>query len=118
MADVRTLPNASILDNIRVVFGNAVSRYYPFKDRDVTSLNARFDDYSVFQLNVGLLLCVHRELLEVGCEDQKLTFKLNGYISNANYSVKKCILILFINRMYHRKLNSFNLIPFNLFYQY
>lgn len=27
MADVRTLPNASILDNIRVVFGNTVSRY-------------------------------------------------------------------------------------------
>ncbi|XP_046884803.1 DNA mismatch repair protein Mlh1 isoform X2 [Hypomesus transpacificus] len=69
MADVRTLPNASILDNIRVVFGNAVSR----------------------------------ELLEVGCEDQKLTFKLNGYISNANYSVKKCILILFIN---HRLVES------------
>ncbi|XP_067093111.1 DNA mismatch repair protein Mlh1 isoform X2 [Osmerus mordax] len=64
MADVRTLPNASILDNIRAVFGNAVSR----------------------------------ELLEVGCEDQKLTFKLKGYISNANYSVKKCILILFINQ--------------------
>lgn len=69
MADVRTLPNASILDNIRVVFGNAVSR----------------------------------ELIEVGCEDQKLAFKLKGYISNANYSVKKCILILFIN---HRLVES------------
>lgn len=43
---------------------------------------------------------VHRELMEVGCEDQKLAYKLKGYISNANYSVKKCILILFINRMY------------------
>ncbi|KAM6956701.1 DNA mismatch repair protein Mlh1 [Aplochiton taeniatus] len=69
MADVRTLPNASILDNIRVVFGNAVSR----------------------------------ELIEVGCEDQKLAFTLKGYISNANYSVKKCILILFIN---HRLVES------------
>uniref|UniRef100_A0A8C7C940 MutL homolog 1, colon cancer, nonpolyposis type 2 (E. coli) n=1 Tax=Oncorhynchus kisutch TaxID=8019 RepID=A0A8C7C940_ONCKI len=66
MADVRTLPNASILDNIRVVFGNTVSR----------------------------------ELIEVGCEDQKLAYKLKGHISNANYSVKKCILILFINRMF------------------
>jgi len=37
-------------------------------------------------------------LIEVGCEDTKLAFKLKGYISNANYSVKKCILILFINR--------------------
>lgn len=69
IADVRTLPNASVLDNIRVVFGNAVSR----------------------------------ELIEVGCEDQKLAYKLKGFISNANYSVKKCILILFIN---HRLVES------------
>lgn len=27
VADVRTLPNASVVDNIRAVFGNAVSRY-------------------------------------------------------------------------------------------
>uniref|UniRef100_A0A671XK75 MutL homolog 1, colon cancer, nonpolyposis type 2 (E. coli) n=1 Tax=Sparus aurata TaxID=8175 RepID=A0A671XK75_SPAAU len=65
VADVRTLPNASVVDNIRGVFGNAVSR----------------------------------ELIEVGCEDQKLAYKMKGYISNANYSVKKCILILFINRI-------------------
>ncbi|KAL2082885.1 hypothetical protein ACEWY4_020658 [Coilia grayii] len=69
VADVKTLPNATILDNIRVVFGVNVSR----------------------------------ELIEVGCEDQKLAFKLYGYISNANYSVKKCILILFIN---HRLVES------------
>ncbi|KAK0137958.1 DNA mismatch repair protein Mlh1 [Merluccius polli] len=69
VADVRTLPNASIVDNIRGIFGNAVSR----------------------------------ELIEVGCEDTKLAFKLKGYISNANYSVKKCILILFIN---HRLVES------------
>ncbi|KAM4607765.1 DNA mismatch repair protein Mlh1 [Polymixia lowei] len=69
VADVRSLPNASIVDNIRGVFGNAVSR----------------------------------ELIEVGCEDLKLAYKLKGYISNANYSVKKCILILFIN---HRLVES------------
>ncbi|XP_062375957.1 DNA mismatch repair protein Mlh1 [Sardina pilchardus] len=69
VADVKTLPNATILDNIRVIFGANVSR----------------------------------ELIEIGCEDQKLAFKLNGYISNANYSVKKCILILFIN---HRLVES------------
>uniref|UniRef100_A0A8C3GAZ8 DNA mismatch repair protein MLH1 n=1 Tax=Cyclopterus lumpus TaxID=8103 RepID=A0A8C3GAZ8_CYCLU len=66
---VRTLPNASVVDNIRGVFGNAVSR----------------------------------ELIQVGCEDQKLAYKMNGYISNANYSVKKCILVLFIN---HRLVES------------
>ncbi|KAM4028448.1 DNA mismatch repair protein Mlh1 isoform 1-T1 [Anomaloglossus baeobatrachus] len=63
MADVRTLSNATTIDNIRTVFGNAVSR----------------------------------ELLEVGCEDAKLAFKMKGYITNANYSMKKCIFLLFIN---------------------
>uniref|UniRef100_A0A8C2CXT5 DNA mismatch repair protein MLH1 n=1 Tax=Cyprinus carpio TaxID=7962 RepID=A0A8C2CXT5_CYPCA len=69
VADVKTLQNASVLDNIRAVFGVAVSR----------------------------------ELIEVECEDQKLAFKMKGYISNANYSVKKCILVLFIN---HRLVES------------
>ncbi|XP_069586417.1 DNA mismatch repair protein Mlh1 [Ranitomeya imitator] len=62
-ADVRTLSNATTIDNIRTVFGNAVSR----------------------------------ELIEVGCEDAKLAFKMKGYITNANYSMKKCIFLLFIN---------------------
>ncbi|KAM6997210.1 DNA mismatch repair protein Mlh1 [Tautogolabrus adspersus] len=68
-ADVRTQPNATVIDNIRAVYGNAVSR----------------------------------ELIEVGFRDQKLNFELKGFISNANYSVKKCILILFIN---HRLVDS------------
>lgn len=63
MADVRTLSNATTVDNIRAVFGNAVSR----------------------------------ELIEVGCEDAKLAFKMKGYVTNANYSMKKCIFLLFIN---------------------
>ncbi|XP_069469304.1 DNA mismatch repair protein Mlh1 isoform X2 [Ambystoma mexicanum] len=63
VADVRTLSNATTVDNIRSIFGNAVSR----------------------------------ELIEVGCEDAKLSFKMKGYISNANYSVKRCIFLLFIN---------------------
>ncbi|XP_013404163.1 DNA mismatch repair protein Mlh1 [Lingula anatina] len=46
---------------------------------------------------------VARELLEVHHEDSKLTFKVDGYISNANYSVKKCIFLLFIN---HRLVDS------------
>ncbi|OBS78062.1 hypothetical protein A6R68_19548 [Neotoma lepida] len=69
VADIRTLPNATTVDNIRSIFGNAVSR----------------------------------ELIEVGCEDKTLAFKMNGYISNANYSVKKCIFLLFIN---HRLVES------------
>ncbi|XP_006188413.1 DNA mismatch repair protein Mlh1 isoform X2 [Camelus ferus] len=67
--DVRTLPGATTVDNIRSIFGNAVSR----------------------------------ELIEVRCEDKTLAFRMNGYISNANYSVKKCIFLLFIN---HRLVES------------
>ncbi|NWH88474.1 MLH1 protein, partial [Aegithalos caudatus] len=69
VSDVRTLSNASTVDNIRAIFGNAVSR----------------------------------ELIEVGCEDTNLAFKMKGYITNANYSVKKCIFLLFIN---HRLVES------------
>nr|XP_004662111.2 DNA mismatch repair protein Mlh1 isoform X2 [Jaculus jaculus] len=69
VADIRTFPSATTVDNIRSIFGNAVSR----------------------------------ELIEVGCEDKTLAFKMNGYISNANYSVKKCIFLLFIN---HRLVES------------
>ncbi|XP_041104200.1 DNA mismatch repair protein Mlh1 isoform X1 [Polyodon spathula] len=69
VADVRTLPNASTVDNIRAIFGNAVCR----------------------------------ELIEVGCEDPSLAFNVKGYVSNANYSVKKCIFLLFIN---HRLVES------------
>uniref|UniRef100_A0A8C3LMH4 DNA mismatch repair protein MLH1 n=1 Tax=Chrysolophus pictus TaxID=9089 RepID=A0A8C3LMH4_CHRPC len=69
VSDVRTLANATTVDNIRSIFGNAVSR----------------------------------ELIEVGCEDANLAFKMKGYITNANYSVKKCIFLLFIN---HRLVES------------
>ena len=43
---------------------------------------------------------VSRELLQVSCDDKKLGYKMNGYVSNANYSMKKLMLILFINRKY------------------
>ncbi|XP_035172234.1 DNA mismatch repair protein Mlh1 isoform X2 [Oxyura jamaicensis] len=69
VSDVRTLTNASTVDNIRSIFGNAVSR----------------------------------ELIEVGCQDANLAFKMRGYITNANYSVKKSIFLLFIN---HRLVES------------
>lgn len=40
---------------------------------------------------------VARELLNFECEDINLKFKASGFISNANYSIKKCIFLLFIN---------------------
>lgn len=49
---------------------------------------------------------IARELLEVGREDERLSFKLRGLISNANYSTKKFTLLLFIN---HRLVESSSL---------
>ena len=42
----------------------------------------------------------YRELLEVKHEDEKLKFKLSGYVTNANYSTKKLTFLLFINRKF------------------
>ncbi|GAB1597995.1 DNA mismatch repair protein Mlh1-like [Argonauta hians] len=46
---------------------------------------------------------VARELLEVHREDEKLKFKMHGFCTNANYSTKKCVFLLFIN---HRLVES------------
>ncbi|CAC5418695.1 MLH1 [Mytilus coruscus] len=44
-----------------------------------------------------------QELLNISHENQQMSFKLNGYITNANYSMKKCTFLLFIN---HRLVDS------------
>ncbi|RUS90912.1 hypothetical protein EGW08_001309 [Elysia chlorotica] len=72
MADVRTPPDSTYVDNIRAIYGVSVSR----------------------------------ELLEVEHEDNSLGFKMKGLVTNANYSVKKSIFLLFIN---HRLVDSASL---------
>lgn len=42
---------------------------------------------------------VASELLDIDKTFDELRFKMNGHISNANYSVKKMTFLLFINRM-------------------
>lgn len=42
---------------------------------------------------------VANELLTLEVSDKHLGFKAVGMVSNANYSVKKTTLLLFINRM-------------------
>ncbi|XP_030850458.1 DNA mismatch repair protein Mlh1 [Strongylocentrotus purpuratus] len=49
---------------------------------------------------------VARELLEINHENSGLGFKLSGQVSNANYSVKRLIFLLFIN---HRLVDSSSL---------
>ena len=49
--------------------------------------------------HVYMCVCLFpRELLPVACENAKLGFKMDGFVTNANYSVKKLIFLLFINR--------------------
>ncbi|GFS07041.1 DNA mismatch repair protein Mlh1 [Elysia marginata] len=72
MADVRTPPDSTCVDNIRAIYGVSVSR----------------------------------ELLEVNHEDKSLGFAMKALVTNANYSVKKSIFLLFIN---HRLVDSTSL---------
>jgi len=46
---------------------------------------------------------IAKELLEFEKTDENLKFKVKGYISNVNYSVKKMVFLLFIN---HRLVDS------------
>ncbi|KAB8270786.1 histidine kinase-like ATPase [Aspergillus minisclerotigenes] len=46
---------------------------------------------------------VANELVEVKSEDRKLGFRSSGYVTNANYHVKRTVILLFIN---HRSVES------------
>lgn len=63
MADVQTSKGASIVENIKQLYGSVAS-----------------------------------ELLPVQKTLDTLNVKVNGYISNANYSMKRMTMLLFINR--------------------
>ena len=62
--------------------------------------DVRTQGKSSVKSNIGLLFgsSVGRELLCVSCENKELGFKMEGQITNANYSVKKLQFLLFINR--------------------
>ena len=68
-SDLRTQVQATVQDNIAVIYTPAISR----------------------------------ELLEFQHEDKPLKFKVKGYMTNPNYSVKKMTFLLFIN---HRLVES------------
>jgi DNA mismatch repair protein MLH1 len=65
MADVQTATGASIVDNIRQLYGSVAS-----------------------------------ELLSVTKTFEDLRFKMEGYLSNANYNMKRMTFLLFINRKF------------------
>jgi len=43
------------------------------------------------------MTCDNRELLDVKLEDSRLGLEVSGLVSNANYSVKRAVFLLFIN---------------------
>ena len=75
-ADVQTSINASQLDNIRIIHGEALSK-------------------EVLEFNHN------------SPESSKSTFTVTGWISNANYSLKKKEFTLFINSMHSIHLTLF-----------
>lgn len=64
-AEVCTQTSATIVDNIRTIYGDTIAR----------------------------------ELLhaESACDEEKLNYKVNAYLTNPNYSLKTGTFILFIN---------------------
>ncbi|XP_005096287.1 DNA mismatch repair protein Mlh1 [Aplysia californica] len=90
-----------------------VSRYaihnctvgFTLKKQGESMADVRTPSGSTYVDNIRAIygVSVSRELLEVSKEDTKLGFAMKALISNANYSVKKSIFLLFIN---HRLVDS------------
>ncbi|XP_041367878.1 DNA mismatch repair protein Mlh1-like [Gigantopelta aegis] len=93
-----------------------VSRYavhnckvgFTLKKQGESMADVRTPQNSSYVDNIRTLFgsSVARELLEVTHEDSRLSFKIHGFVSNANYSMKKSVFLLFIN---HRLVESLNL---------
>ena len=67
---------------------------------DVRTLNSSsiIDNIStIYGANLG------KEILDISCDNHQYGFKMSGYITNANYSIKKFTFLLFIN---HRLVDS------------
>nr|KAG5687006.1 hypothetical protein BaRGS_003566 [Batillaria attramentaria] len=60
-------------------------------------IGARYEKEKFFVLS-GTPDLSHWELIELEHEDSKLAVKAHGLVSNANYSMKKSVFLLFINR--------------------
>jgi DNA mismatch repair protein MLH1 len=71
-----------------------------------TSLSTQTGATSVDCIRLIYGSSVANELIEFKSEDQRYGFKASGYATNANYHVKKTVLIIFIN---HRLVESTNI---------
>lgn len=73
------------MDSIRTLYGPTIARFIQ----------------SVVRVGQDEMPCLFRELLPVDIEDAKLGFQLHGQVTNANFSTKKCIFLVFINRTWN-----------------
>ena len=69
-----------------------VIKYEPGVDVKTTAMNTVVDNIrTVYRPTIA------KDLLEFCMEEEKLKFKLTGFISNVDYNVKKMVFLLFIN---------------------
>jgi DNA mismatch repair protein MutL len=94
-ADVHTRPSASVLDNIRSVYGRKLTQeLIPFKvSLDETQKEARGE--SGGGKRAGDF--VEEEEEEEEDAASKMKFEASGYVSNANWSQRRFEFVLFIN---------------------
>lgn len=82
MTEFKTSVGSSVQENIGLLYGASIQKY-------VTKLCCY----------VILPLPIYRELVSVTAENKTIGFRMCGYVTNANYSMKKCQFLLFINSM-------------------
>ena len=100
-SDVHTLAHASVVDNIGAMFGRALSRellpvekvvgYDADGNKDPP---APTTSSAAVGAGVGAGAGTYGTMAGV---DMTLRYKVKGYVSNANYSMKKSVFIVFIN---------------------
>jgi len=87
-ADVKTSPNSTSVDNIRVLYGNAVAKDLIKFEVEDALLKFKGDSVDLLFYIISFLI---------------FFFTVKGWISNLDYSGTKFIMLLFIN---HRLVES------------
>ena len=116
-SDVHTIASATVLDNIAALYGRALSReLLPIETatgyantRSTSGAEPGVDTSAGASAGAGAGVgagagqgsgIAPRDILggpTVGGVDMGVRYKVKGYVSNANYSMKKSVFMLFIN---------------------
>ncbi len=98
VADLHTVVSATAVDNIRVAYGSCVSKELLDVDfgADVEAKgnsSISVEDPSDIQIEAGIIKC--NDMQDNG--PSELKYHIQGKITNANYSSRKSVFLLFIN---------------------